>query len=116
MQTPDGMNDPLQVIFSAALGLSALLFGVFGFLYTLYATHLAQLTKPDVVPILPRLRVLCKLLSILTLVSIGVTGVAVLGMRMSGLALLLAWVLVSVTAAAAGLALYLAFRTMGENR
>jgi hypothetical protein len=108
----------LSDVFAAALALAALLVAVFGFLYSLYAGHLARLDErtPKPPPILPYLRTMCRILSVLTALTVLVAGAAVLGLQVPSLAFPgpLAAALVFITASAAGCTIYLAFATMGE--
>lgn len=100
--------EPLQaVVFQAALALGALLFGVFGFLYTLRATLLTLTTggRPDVPPVVHRLRPLCQATAAPVVASVAVAALALLNLAVG----LLVWALVAILAVTAGLALRLAF-------
>ena len=61
------MPDPfIELAFQSALNVGALLFGVFGFLYSIFASSASALVRP---PIVEPLKLLCKFLAWLIAVN-----------------------------------------------
>src|SRR5690348_4282883 len=58
------MSDFVSVAFQSSLGTQAILFGVFGLLYTVYGVYSANVTpaNPQRAPIVQRLRLVCRII------------------------------------------------------
>ncbi len=104
-----------EIVFSSAIGLEAILFGVFGVLYSVYALYLSLVTEeePFRAPICDVLKVLCRILAVLMAFSAIESGSAIYWLAPSGYAnLSLAVILVVPLMGMLGIALYMAFVAM----
>jgi uncharacterized metal-binding protein len=99
---------------SSALGIAAILFGVFGFLYSVYAMYSSQVTEENPIrsPIIGPLQDFCKLLSLLIVLASVVAGISLVFLDLN----LREWILGALLVAIVGITSYmsvnLAFRKM----
>lgn len=76
------MTDFPSVAFQSSLGTEAILFGVFGFLYSVFATNASS---PDRAPIVGKLRLVCRFIALLIVVNAALTVYSLLSLGILGL-------------------------------
>lgn len=104
-----------SIAFQSSLGTGALLFGVFGFLYSVYAMYSSIANKEQEARsrIVYDMRFLCRILSVLILLNLIVTGVSLWLMPINGvLNWFLAGTFVLMEVVTTGISFWIAFRAM----
>lgn len=104
-----------ELIFSSAIGLEAILFGVFGVLYSVYALYLTLVDEdePFRPPICDTLKWICRILALLMICSAAEGGLTILWLTPDGCyESLLSIILVLPLVGMLVIALYMAFIAM----
>jgi hypothetical protein len=109
-------SDPFPAIaFQSTLSTGAILFGVFGFVYTIYATFSSPDEPDDLIrpPIVNSLRLWCRIIAILSLINSFVTFYSLFLMRLVGNNnVVVALILAAIVVATALISSWMAFKAM----
>lgn len=107
------VEDFPYIAFQSSLSTGAILFGVFGFLYSMFGFLFDVQDGP---PVVQTIRMLCKTISAISVFNAVLTALSVYLIFSKGLAdlnLVLAILLAAIVAFIAGISLWMAFWTMG---
>jgi hypothetical protein len=107
-----------SLAFGSALSIASILFGVFGFLYSIYAMFISQISPENRIPapIVDTIRNFCRLLSLLIVLSTGVSAFSLFFLGLGLLDWMVGAVLVLVIGATAGMSWSIAFSKMSDKK